>query len=113
MGQEVGSKEKMSNYNRDNVKGKYIEDKRELIADGLVGDWSFDSNQDITVAILIRCPDGSPSGCVGRLPLGGNGWNWDGNREGPTLSPSIDRLPIDDYKPGWHGWLRGGELVSV
>lgn len=33
-------------------------------------------------------------------------WNWDGNIEKPTLSPSIWR------KGHWHGWLRNGEFVS-
>ncbi|MDY6979357.1 MAG: DUF6527 family protein [Pseudomonadota bacterium] len=34
-------------------------------------------------------------------------WQWDGNREKPTLSPSL-------HLPGhWHGYLRGGEFKSV
>ena len=33
-------------------------------------------------------------------------WQWDGNQETPTLSPSIHLVGT------WHGWLRAGKLVS-
>lgn len=54
-----------------------------------------------------------PCGCGSRtmLPVhadvGGRGWGWDGNREQPTLSPSIFHYngPND---PHWHGYLRVG-----
>jgi len=36
-------------------------------------------------------------------------WEWDGNRESPTLSPSIQRTT--DCR--WHGWLRDGFWVSA
>ena len=33
-------------------------------------------------------------------------WEWDGNEDKPTLTPSI-------HAPGqWHGWMRAGRLVS-
>jgi hypothetical protein len=34
-------------------------------------------------------------------------WNWDGNEEKPTLTPSIE------VKEKWHGHLQAGRLVSV
>lgn len=34
-------------------------------------------------------------------------WEWDGNREKPTLTPSI-------HTHGhWHGWVRNGEMVEA
>ena len=34
-------------------------------------------------------------------------WEWDGNREKPTLSPSI-------WTHGhWHGWVRNGEMIEA
>jgi hypothetical protein len=33
-------------------------------------------------------------------------WEWDGNAEAPTLSPSIHHVGC------WHGWLRHGEFTS-
>lgn len=53
----------------------------------------------------FRCP----CGCGGEswLPVGRGdaGWEWDGNEEAPTLTPSVlqQRLPCK-----WHGWLRNG-----
>lgn len=33
-------------------------------------------------------------------------WQWDGNEEKPTLSPSV-------HLPGrWHGWFRNGRMES-
>lgn len=31
-------------------------------------------------------------------------WEFDGNEDSPTLSPSINHVGC------WHGWLRGGEF---
>jgi hypothetical protein len=48
-----------------------------------------------------------------RLPLQpsppnscGASWEWDGNREKPTLSPSIHCVGV------WHGYLRAGRFES-
>ena len=35
-------------------------------------------------------------------------YHWDGDRESPTLHPSISNPP-----DGWHGWLNAGRLISV
>ena len=44
-------------------------------------------------------------------------WEWDGNRDRPTLSPSINILQFDESgnRAGehWHGWLRAGQFTSV
>jgi hypothetical protein len=53
----------------------------------------------------IRCPCGC--GDEGWIPvtIGERGWQWDGNREAPTLSPSLQQLgPCK-----WHGFLRAGQ----
>ena len=36
-------------------------------------------------------------------------WNWDGNEESPTLTPSVQRT--GDCR--WHGYLTNGEWISV
>jgi hypothetical protein len=45
---------------------------------------------------------------IGReKPVPGPSWQWDGNRERPTLAPSI-------WTHGhWHGFVRDGEMVEV
>lgn len=39
-------------------------------------------------------------------------WHWDGNRETPTLTPSILHHPHDG-RPDWHGYLTAGKLVEA
>jgi hypothetical protein len=48
---------------------------------------------------------------IRRDPRGTNGgqaqWDWDGNRDAPTFSPSVD------CKGCWHGYIRNGRCVAV
>jgi len=37
-----------------------------------------------------------------------NGWSWDGHRDRPSITPSIENTPCN-----WHGYLVSGEWVSV
>ncbi len=54
--------------------------------------------------IAFRCPCGC--GLESYLPLSGPGpvWTWDGNRELPTVNPSV--LQVGGCR--WHGYLRAG-----
>lgn len=63
--------------------------------------------------ILFNCPCGC--GNRGQLPLRDKSgqrpsWLWDGDRERPTLTPSVH---CTGFPCGWHGWLQAGEWVSV
>ena len=60
--------------------------------------------------LFVMLPDRTP----GELPIrgkatqpNGDSWEWDGNFESPTVTPSIDATP------GWHGWLRNGKMVTA
>jgi hypothetical protein len=85
--------------------------RRTLRVDDLKpGEWSFDNN---FTSIWIFAPNAQDwfDGLV-HLPISIDGsdpkaWKWDGNKESPTLSPSI----LIHGK--WHGWLRAGKLVDV
>lgn len=65
--------------------------------------------------MIYRCPCGC--GRLGALPfhpLGGDdkkhyrdGWHWDGNRDKPTLTPSVHHVGH------WHGYLRDGFWVQA
>ncbi len=60
------------------------------------------------VGLNYRCP----CGCGSLAPLDfkpaeSPSWNWDGNREAPTLSPSVH------HEGHWHGYLRGGIWVDA
>jgi len=73
--------------------------------------WQKGMDGEISVLVFV-CPCGC--GEIGHVPVRagyvGKPWTWDGNKELPTLSPSILRI-----KPpgcGWHGHLIKGVFVS-
>lgn len=67
-------------------------------------------------ALVCRLPG---AGGYAVMPIGGSDhpcWSWDGNREKPTLTPSI-LLQTSDPDTGavfelWHGYMRAGRLES-
>ena len=55
------------------------------------------------------CPRGDGECMIALRPIqklsNGASWEWDGNREAPTISPSINCGGC-----GWHGWIRAGKF---
>lgn len=55
-----------------------------------------------------------PCGCrdIRYLSIGGKGWTWDGNRDSPTLKPSI---LMRNARGGvhWHGYLSAGTWLQA
>ena len=75
------------------------------------GDFAFTSCGGVESAhLLFRCPCGC--GAIGGVNLHPCGqapvWTWDGNRERPTVQPSVRFL--DGCR--WHGFLRAGAWES-
>lgn len=71
--------------------------------------------------LVFGCPNGRGSCAVPIAPSPANSnrctWSWDGDREQPTLSPSINCVALDEQgcvKPGigcgWHGFLSKGMI---
>lgn len=55
--------------------------------------------------MLFTCPCGcGRDGWLPFRPETSPSWEWDGNREKPTLKPSV--LQVGGCR--WHGWLRAG-----
>lgn len=86
------------------------------------GHFHFYTNQgsDDLAGMLFGCPCGCGDlksvdfrGHVERRPS----WEWDGNKDSPTLHPSINILQLDEHGnrcgEHWHGWLKNGEFISV
>lgn len=88
--------------------GQRCENLDDLSSNGQLGDWCF-YNDDKDM--FLRYPDGSERGDIVHLyinhPEKTPSWQWDGNREAPTLSPSINVIGR------WHGWLRAGKLETA
>lgn len=70
------------------------------------------NGRDGTVAAIeYACPCGCGRlGCVSVYTgVVGAGWKWNGNREKPTLTPSL----YQRVTCGWHGHLTDGVFRSV
>ena len=68
----------------------------------------------LTCAMLLIAPGlNSSEHGIKRDPQGLNGgrpqWDWDGNKESPTFTPSVDC----SKHCGWHGYIRNGRCVST
>ena len=81
-----------------------------------IGDWCFVNND---TRIWLLCPSQvDEHGDLVNLPVHLSGthsaasWEWDGNREAPTLSPSILNHGRAGEPARWHGFLRAGKLVT-
>lgn len=90
----------------------------ELVEKGKVGDWSFMKKKDQQL-IFIRYPrveeaifGDEARGEIVNIPLCVSEkiptcWLWDGNKELPTITPSINVVGQ------WHGFLTAGKLITV
>lgn len=87
---------------------------REVFRDsGIAGSfWIGEPDSDGEVAFWYCCPCGCRQIApltVGRgfKPAEGPSWEWNGSKDRPTLSPSVN------HTGHWHGWLRDGVWTSV
>ena len=78
------------------------------------GDWCF-LNDDTYIAVQFGDDKFRESVTLPIKPMEHQAfWIWDGNKETPTLSPSILVWGDGRDKPAtWHGFLRKGELVDA
>jgi len=74
-----------------------------------VGASQWQNGTDGNIAgLAFVCPCGCGSiGTTAVVKGFGTKWNWDGNKEFPTLTPSIQKLTACK----WHGYLTKGEFV--
>lgn len=78
---------------------------------GGVGDWSF-TKDDTHIAIQLHA--GMKGLAILPIKDQANAWQWDGNRDAPTLSPSILHWGGGKDAPAtWHGYLRAGKLETA
>jgi len=71
------------------------------------GNYMFNANNE---GIVANCPNGC--GDIIAIPFvkANTVWQWDGNTNEPTITPSIQRR---GEKCNWHGFLTKGEWVTV
>jgi len=81
--------------------------RREAALDHGLGAFYFSARGGFLMAVIPDC-NGSPhlvSFNIGD-PKVDPCWQWDGNKDKPTLSPSLH------WVGNWHGFLRAGKFVS-
>ena len=87
----------------------------DLDTQGQRGDWCFLNNNEL---IAIRFGEDAFTGLV-VIPIAENAmqgkphWQWNGNMEAPTLSPSILVHENPGWSKGWHGFMREGKLIDA
>lgn len=88
------------------VKATLVDDILQASREGLAGAIKFYNEGDMKPGGLrLVCP----CGCGGIGAVNFKGWSWNGNREKPTVKPSIF---FNQGKPGeWHGYLTDGEFI--
>jgi hypothetical protein len=96
----------MSEVRTQPVRAKRVSDIDAVRAEP--GAFEFYADADRFPAGMIYC---CPCGCgaTGALrfrPAVSPSWQWDGNEDAPTLSPSVHHVGH------WHGWLRNGVWES-
>lgn len=94
------------------MRAQVVEDIHELREKRIAGGIHFRDRDGKLWGITFICPCGCGSESwlpVDRRGRPGPSWEWDGNREAPTLTPSVfnSGMPCQ-----WHGWLRAGKWES-
>lgn len=98
-----------------------FKDWDDLNVNGQMGDWCFFEGSDGLEYFGFRHPapnNYAPEiahefrGELTHIPITigmkkPNAWLWDGNRESPTISPSVDVVGV------WHGFIRNGKLETA
>lgn len=105
--------------------GQLRNDIDDLYQNGQVGDWCFKESPQ-GLLMFLRYPisdevwkqcypecEGQERGDLAVISLSGDhAWQWDGNREAPTVSPSI-LVKGHGGEARWHGFMRAGNLETV
>jgi len=94
--------------------GQLRKDMSELDRVGQAGDWCFEGD-DLGMFIRYGASFEQTVHVYIHPEMEGH-WQWDGNREAPTLSPSIRvHYQGEDGQDVelWHGFLRAGSLETA
>jgi hypothetical protein len=90
-----------------------LKDGWDELDNGVKGDWAF-FNDD--AMIIVKYGDHIAALAflyIRDAPKGYPQWQWDGNREAPTLSPSILVRGPKGQPDIWHGYLIAGKLKEA
>lgn len=90
-----------------------FQDFKALEDNGKKGDWCF-INDDTYICVMWGDDPFKNMSILPVKPVEGKAsWNWNGNKEAPSLTPSILVHPYPGWTSGWHGYLTDGKLITV
>lgn len=91
------------------AQGRYVDDIDIATAPGSFSFYArYSDPKKKIVGLLFKCPCGCGDICgINFDKKESPCWDWDGNKEKPTVSPSIRR--IGDCQ--WYGWIEEGRWV--
>ena len=98
-----------------NVQGRRVDDLDDLKNPG---DFCWMRAAGVVVGMAFKCPSGDGSRPMirftGHQIRSQPTWDWDGNEDAPTLSPSLHRTETIKgvERTIWHGFLRKGVFES-
>lgn len=94
--------------------GEPLSEYASEVFDWPAGHFAFSSpDKDGTLYLHMVLPVGDGDGKFCCIPVKtgpkeSGAWQWDGNREKPTLTPSV----WHHSTPDWHGWITAGRMVG-
>lgn len=90
-----------------------LQDFKDLEDNGKKGDWCL-INNDTYICVMWGDDPFKNMSILPVQPVQGKPhWTWNGNREAPSLTPSILVHPYPGWTDGWHGYLTDGKLITV
>lgn len=101
-----------ANYSKRSFDAVLVKDASENVAQWEAGQFYYVYRDGVEAGIISCLPNAKDEGLswgatMFRPNADHPSWEWDGNVDKPTLSPSIHRVGH------WHGWLRAGRFESV
>lgn len=103
----------MKPANRESFDGVAVEGFDEAIEQGAGAFYFVENDDGLYIGIMFPEEDGPRELPINQGAKVDRRWQWDGNREKPTLSPSIACLRGDaENSELWHGYMRAGKLES-
>lgn len=101
--------------NRESVKGHQVAGFDEAVEHGAGAFYFVENDDGLYIGLMIPGEDGPRELPINTGTKVDKRWLWDGNREAPTLMPSIAAW-LSDGNGGlvehWHGWMKNGNLES-
>lgn len=95
------------------IEARIVQSRDDLVAPGAIK-FEFDDCLEVEgITFLCPCGCGELAPIPVRGPANGTckGWDFDGNRQRPTLYPSILKLEPDGRSEHWHGFLTAGAWI--